>query len=65
MSAAGRYRPVKHPHPGGCAIERVPDRIKSKQQDAYMAVLVPIYDRAGKACKSKGQTHLRQFEVSP
>ena len=65
MSTAGRYRPVGNPHEGGRSIERVPDRIETKRHEAYMAVLNPIYDRAGRACRVKGQTHLRQFEARP
>ena len=63
MSTAGRYRPVKHPHQGGCTIERIPDRIEVKRHEAYMAVLTPIYDRSARACKVKGQKHLREFEA--
>lgn len=43
-------------------IERVPDRIEKTRHEAYMTVLVPIYERAGKACSVKGQKHLREFE---
>ena len=63
MSTAGRYRAVVNPHEGGCSIERIPDRIEAERHEAYMAALTPIYDRAGRACKVKGQRHLRDFEV--
>ncbi len=43
-------------------IERVPDRIEKKRHEVYMTVLVPIYDRAGKACRVNSQKHLREFE---
>ena len=43
-------------------IKRVPDRIEKKRHEAYMTVLVPIYDQAGKACSVKSQKHLREFE---
>lgn len=63
MSTAGRYRPVKHPHEGGRTIERIPDRIEAKRHEAYMTVLTPIYNRSAKACQTKGQKHLREFEA--
>ncbi len=43
--------------------ERDPDRIQQMRDDAYMDALRPIYTRAGRACKTKGQRHLRDFEV--
>ncbi len=28
-----------------------------------LEIIKPIYNRAGKACATEGQTHLQQFEV--
>ena len=63
MSTARKYRPTGNTWENARKIERVPDRIETKRHEAYMAVLNPIYDRAGRACKVKGQRHLRDFEV--
>jgi hypothetical protein len=34
------------------------------RQERYMNVLQPIFERAGRACATKGQTHLQKFEVT-
>ena len=30
-----------------------------------LETIMPIYNRAGRACATKGQTHLQKFEVTP
>jgi hypothetical protein len=37
--------------------------INEERHKKDMEVLKPIYDRAGRACATKGQAHLQQFEV--
>jgi hypothetical protein len=62
MSPSGRYQKVKNPCPGGRLIERIPGRLAQKRQDALMAALQPIYERAARICRSKGQKKLRDYE---
>jgi hypothetical protein len=38
---------------------------QNKEQAASQKKIEAIYDRAGKACRTKGQTHLKRFERVP
>jgi len=37
-------------------------KAQQKRDDARQPIIESIYDRAGRACKVKGQSHLRQYE---
>lgn len=37
--------------------------VNEERQKKDLDILKPIYDRAGRACATKGQTHLQKFEV--
>jgi hypothetical protein len=39
--------------------------VNEEKQKRDLKVIKPIYDRAGRACAIKSQTHLQKFEVSP
>jgi hypothetical protein len=37
--------------------------VNEEKQKRDLKVIKPIYDRAGRACATKDQTHLQKFEV--
>jgi len=39
--------------------------VNEERNKKDLEVIRSIYDRAGRACAIKGQTHLQKFEVSP
>jgi len=39
--------------------------VNEERNKKDLEIIRPIYDRAGRACANKDQTHLQRFEVTP